>query len=76
MLLGGGEDVYRLEQEQPWVVSSDRTGSVDEAVPMVDNTFSLHVTTRHEGLWACMAANEVSVPVLPSDWCSNLQFPT
>lgn len=67
MLLGGGEDVYRLEQEQPWVVSSDRGGSVDEAVPMVDNTFSLHVTTRHEGLWACMASNEVSVPFLTFD---------
>ena len=52
--------MYRLEQEQPWVVSSGGSeGRVKEAAPMVDHTFSLHITTHHEGLWACMAANEV-----------------
>lgn len=28
--------------------------------PLVDESYNLHVTTYHEGLWACMAANEVS----------------
>ncbi|KAK8393989.1 hypothetical protein O3P69_006293 [Scylla paramamosain] len=64
-LTGDGEDVYRLEEEQPWVVASGAAATVEEAAPIVDHTFSLHVTTRHEGLWACMAANEVGGVVMP-----------
>lgn len=30
-----------------------------DSEPLVDEAYNLHVTTYHEGLWACMAANEV-----------------
>ncbi|MPC48349.1 Protein sax-3 [Portunus trituberculatus] len=64
-LTGDGEDVYLLEEEQPWVVASGAAATMEKAAPIVDHTFSLHVTTRHEGLWACMAANEARVIVSP-----------
>ncbi|ROT85654.1 roundabout-like protein [Penaeus vannamei] len=36
-----------------------------DSEPLVDEAYNLHVTTYHEGLWACMAANEVGGLMLP-----------
>ncbi|XP_050706829.1 uncharacterized protein LOC126992214 isoform X2 [Eriocheir sinensis] len=60
-----GEDIYRLAREQPWVVASNSASGVEEGAARVDHAYNLHVTTRHEGLWACMAANEVGGVVMP-----------
>lgn len=44
------------------VMSEGTDGSARGSAAMVDEDYNLHVSTRHEGLWACMAANEVRRP--------------
>lgn len=64
--LPDGEDGYQEEARQPLlVVSGGADGLARGGAAMVDHDYSLHVATRHEGLWACMAANEVGGMTMP-----------
>lgn len=51
---GGGE-----EPPEKGTAKGEAVGTGAGVAPSVDHTYNLHVTTQYEGLWACMAANEV-----------------